>query len=702
MMNRFRPLFAVLALLAMSTDGRAATTLRESSEDPYLWLEDVGGDASLDWARQQNTVSQAELESAPGYDELLARLRSIYDSKERIPAISKIGDHFYNFWRDADHPRGLWRRASLEEYRRAEPAWEVVLDVDALGEAEGENWVWKGASVRQPEQDLCIISLSRGGADATVKREFDLRTGTFVEGGFKLPEAKSTVSWIDRDTLYVGTDFGDGSLTESGYPRQAKRWKRGTALEDAELVFEADVKDLGVWAFHAYTHGRHFDLMQRSLTFYTNAFYISVDGAWVKVDKPDDVRVGVFDHWFTFKLREPWTIGERTYAAGSLLAADIDDFLAGEREMSVLFEPTERASLDSTDSTQNYLLLTVLDNVRSRAYAVRWIDGAWQRTALPTPEFGKVNLGAVDDETSDDYFMTVEDFLTPTSLFLGTVGSPKQTLLKSLPSYFDTTGLEVTQHQATSADGTLVPYFQIGRQELSLDGSNPTLLYGYGGFEVSMSPFYSPAVGAAWLERGGVYVLANIRGGGEFGPNWHRAALKENRQRSYDDFAAIAEDLIARKVTSRAHLGTQGGSNGGLLMGVMLTQRPDLFGAVLCQVPLLDMKRYHLLLAGASWMGEYGDPDKPEEWAYISQYSPYQKLKPGADYPRTLFTTSTRDDRVHPGHARKMAARMLEQGHDLLYYENIEGGHGGAANNEQRAHMNALGYTFLWETVRPR
>ncbi len=671
-----------------------------AAEDPYLWLEGVQDDQALDWVREHNAVTQAELESDPDFVTLQERLRSIYDSKERIPGISKIGDAFYNFWRDAEHPRGVWRRTSLEEYRKAEPTWEVVLDLDALGEAEGENWVWKGASVLEPSQDRCMVALSRGGADATVRREFDLTTKTFVEGGFMLPEARNSVSWIDRDTLFVGTDFGPGTLSESGYPIQVKRWQRGTPLAEATLVRATAPEDLGLWGFHVESRGRRFNCLQRAITFFTNEFFIEVGGAWRKVDKPDDVTVGIFGHWLTFRLREPWTVDGTTYAAGSLLAAPVDGYLAGRKNLSVVYTPSERSSLESVDATRNYLLLTVLDNVSSRAYAVRWTGSIWSSLELPAPEFGTVSLGAVDEEHSDAYFMTSADFVTPTSLYIGEVNEGEPTLLKSLPAFYDATGIEVHQYQAQSADGTMVPYFQINRKGIALDGSNPTLLYGYGGFEVSMSPFYSGGVGSGWLERGGVYVLANIRGGGEFGPAWHRAALKENRQRAYDDFAAIAEDLIARGVTTPAHLGIQGGSNGGLLMGVMLTQRPELFGAVWCQVPLLDMKRYHLLLAGASWMGEYGDPDKPEEWAYISAYSPYQNVKPDVTYPRTLFATSTRDDRVHPGHARKMAARMLEQGHDILYYENIEGGHGGAANNEQRAHMNALGFTFLWRELK--
>ncbi|WP_425503836.1 prolyl oligopeptidase family serine peptidase [Actomonas aquatica] len=671
-----------------------------ATEDPNLWLEDVGGDEALNWVRERNAVSLAELQGTPGYAELEARLRAIYDSKDRIPGVYKIGELYYNFWQDAEHPQGIWRRTTLESYRSEETEWETVLDLDALGKAEDENWVWKGSSVLEPAEDLAMISLSRGGADATVKREFNLETKQFVDGGFTLPEAKSYVSWLDRDTLWVGTDFGEGSQTESGYPRIVKKWRRGTPIEEAEQTFEIDAEELGLFIGHQVTQGRHYDMITRAMTFYTNKAYLLHEGEWVEINKPDDVSMGVFGDWLTFQPREDWTVDGETFLAGSLLTAKVDAFLAGDRDLKVVFAPAERTSLDGVSATKNYLLLNVLDNVRSRPYAAKFVGEAWELMPLDAPEFGRVSLRGLDSDESDDYFMTVEDFLTPTSLYHAVVGEPGKQLLRTLPAFFDASGLKIEQREAVSADGTRVPYFQIGPEDLKLDGTNPTLLYGYGGFEVSMDPFYSGSIGTAWLEKGGVYVLANIRGGGEFGPKWHRAALKANRQRAYDDFAAVAEDLIQRKVTSREHLGTQGGSNGGLLMGVMLTQRPDLFSAVLCQVPLLDMKRYHLLLAGASWMGEYGDPDKPEEWEFISKYSPYQNVKEGVDYPRTLFTTSTRDDRVHPGHARKMMARMESHGYDVLYYENIEGGHGGAANNEQRARMNALGYTFLWNEVK--
>jgi prolyl oligopeptidase len=379
-----------------------------------------------------------------------------------------------------------------------------------------------------------------------------------------------------------------------------------------------------------------------------------------------------------------------------------DAFLKGKRDFQFLYVPNPRGSLGSVQATRDFLIINELDNVRSKIYTLAFENGKWMRTSLPLPSDGAVGAAPIDEFESDDFFLTVTDFVTPNSLYFGTVGKPQYELLKQLPSFFNAEGLQVTQHEAVSKDGTHIPYFQVAKRDVVLDGNNPTLLYGYGGFEISYSPTYSAPVGSAWLERGGVYILANIRGGGEFGPKWHQAAIKENRQRAYDDFIAIAENLIERKVTSTKHLGIMGGSNGGLLMGVMLTERPDLFGAIVCQVPLLDMRRYHKLLAGASWMGEYGDPEKPNEWAYISKYSPYQNLRKDAHYPRVLFTTSTRDDRVHPGHARKMAAKMLDQGHDFLYYENTEGGHGGAANSAQQAYMNALAYTFLWKELATR
>jgi prolyl oligopeptidase len=689
------PRTAVLTLALVASLARAA-----ESDDPFLWLEDVTGEKALAWAREHNAVSQRELEGTPEFKAIYERLLSIYDSKARIPGIAKRGDYFYNFWRDAQHVRGLWRRTTLVEYRKPEPAWETVLDLDALAAAEKENWVWKGSSFLRPGYERCLLSLSRGGGDAVVVREFDVKTKAFVPDGFVVPEAKSDVTWRDRDHVYVGTDFGAGSLTSSGYPRLVKTWERGTSLTTAKTIFEGEASDVAVGSSKADDVGFEYEFIRRSITFYTAVTYRADDGKLTKLDLPIDAKQNSFRDQILVQLRTAWTTGGKTFPAGALLAMPWDKFLAGQRDFAVLFEPSPRKSLDGYTTTRHDVIVNELDNVHSRLYVLTpRPDGGWSRAPLPAPALGYVTARAVGPE-SDDYFLDVTDFLTPTSLVLGSVGKIEREPLKQLPAFFDASGLETAQREAVSKDRTRVPYFIVGRKGLKLDGSNPTLLYGYGGFEISETPGYKAGVGAAWIERGGVFVVANIRGGGEFGPAWHQAALKEKRQVAYDDFIAVAEDLIARKVTSPKHLGIQGGSNGGLLMGVMLTERPDLWGAVVCQVPLLDMRRYNHLLAGASWMGEYGNPDVPEEWAYISRYSPYQNVKEGVHYPRVLFTTSTRDDRVHPGHARKMVAKMDAQHHDVLYYENIEGGHGGAANNQQQAFMNALAYAFLWKQLK--
>jgi len=663
--------------------------------DPYLWLEDVAGEQALSWVRAHNAASTKELEGTTDFAKLRSRLLAIYESNERIPNVNKHGAYYYNFWRDERQVRGVWRRTSLAEYRKAEPAWEVVLDLDKLASDEKENWVWKGADILQPSHDRALLFLSRGGADAAVTREFDLDKKEFVADGFTLPEAKSRVAWRHRDALYIGTDFGPGSLTNSGYPRMVKEWQRGTLLAAAKTVFEGKAEDVSVAAAVVHDHGRIYEFISRGLTFFTSELLLRRGDQWVPIDKPADARVETFMDQILLRLRSDWKVGGKTYRAGSLLAAHFAAYLRGEREFAVLFEASGRKALASTSQTKNYFILNELDNVRSKVYALQRKDGQWIRSQLSTPVFGSVRARGVDSDESDDYFMTVTDFLTPSSLVLGKVGAPAQETLKSLPAFFAGDGLAISQHEAVSKDGTKIPYFQVSRKDIPNSGKNPTLLYGYGGFNVSQLPFYSGTLGAAWLERGGVYVLANIRGGGEFGPEWHYAARKENRQRAYDDFIAIAEALIARKITSPQQLGIQGGSNGGLLVGVALTQRPDLFKAVVCQVPLLDMRRYNKLLAGASWVDEYGDPDKPEEWDYISKYSPYHNVVAEKKYPRVLFTTSTRDDRVHPGHARKLFAKMKAQEHDVLYYENIEGGHGGAADNRQLAYMSALTYAFL-------
>ncbi len=669
--------------------------------DPYLWLEEVEGGRALDWVRAQNLLSQHELGASAGFATLQDRLLAMFDSADKIPYVGKSGSFFYNFWRDASHVKGLWRRTTLDEYKKPEPTWETMIDLDALAAGENENWVWKGVDLLEPEGRRALVRLSRGGGDAVVIREFDTTTKTFVTDGFVVPEGKSAASWLDSDTLYIGTDSGPGTMTTSGYPRQVKRWRRGTALAEATLIWEGEPTDVSLSAYVTREPGYTREFIRRSITFFSGETHLRVGDAWVKLDVPIDARASTLRDNLIVNPRSEWTVGETTYAAGSLLAMPLNRFLAGERDFALLYRPSPRSSLRGYAQTRNALIINELHNVRSRLSEARWGGGSWKITPIDAPEFGNLGVSALDRFESDDYFLTVTDLVTPTSLYLGTLGKAERELLKQQPAYFDAMGLVISQHEAVSADGTRIPYFQVARKDLVMDGANPTLLYGYGGFEVAEQSTYRPTVGAAWMEKGYVYVVANIRGGGEFGPTWHQAAIKENRQRAYDDFIAIAEDLIARKVTSPEHLGIQGGSNGGLLVGVMLTQRPELFKAVVCQVPLLDMRRYHKLLAGASWMAEYGNPDIPEEWAYISAYSPYHNIRAGRKYPRVLFTTSTRDDRVHPGHARKMAARMLEQGHSLLYYENIEGGHGGAADNRQAAFMTAMAYTFLERELVP-
>ncbi len=669
-------------------------------DDPYAWLEDVAGEKPLAFVGAANAKSLGELQARPEYKPLYDRLLAMLDSKDRIPYVNDQAGQLYNFWRDDQHVRGVWRRTTWADYRRPQPRWETVLDVDQLAKDENENWVWASSSCLPPAYTRCLIRLSRGGGDAAVVREFDTKTKTFVAGGFSLPAAKSEVHWRDADHLFVATDFGPGSMTQSGYPRIVKIWQRGTPLAVAMPLFEAKESDIGASAFSNFRPGAERAFVEREITFWTNELLMIAGDQLVPIAKPDDARAEIDDDHIFLTLRSPWTIGAKTWPAGALLVADFVAYQRGERQFELLFEPTPTTSLERWSPTQHNVLLTVLDNVKSRVFELTPSAAGWQRHEVKLPGVGTAAATPVDGYRSDEFLLTFTDFLTPTTLLLAKPGAAKHEVLKHLPATFDAKGLKVKQFSATSKDGTAVPYFVVARDKLALDGHHPTLLYGYGGFEVALQPGYSGGLGLAWLERGGVYVLANIRGGGEFGPTWHQAAVKEHRQRAYDDFAAVAEDLIARKLTSPAHLAIQGGSNGGLLVGAVAVQRPELFKAVVCQVPLLDMRRYHTLLAGASWMGEYGDPDKPAEWAYISQYSPYQNVKKDAKYPRIFFMTSTRDDRVHPGHARKMYAKMQDQGHDVLYFENTEGGHGGAANNPQVARMSALVYSFLWNELQ--
>ncbi|KUI10126.1 prolyl oligopeptidase [Mycolicibacterium acapulense] len=662
-------------------------------EDPYLWLEDITGDDALDWVRKHNEPTVARFGSER-FEQMRREALEVLDTDARIPYVRRRGDHLYNFWRDADHPRGLWRRTTLDSYRSEQPEWDVLIDVDALADQDDDNWVWAGADVLEPDFSLALVELSRGGADATVVREFDMAARQFVADGFALPEAKSSVTWQDRDTVLVGTDFGPGSLTDSGYPRIVKRWRRGQPLADAQTLFEGDIADVSVGCGYDATPGFERLLITRAFDFFNRERYELRGETLIPIDVPTDAGISVHREWLLIRPRAEWTVGSTTYRAGSLLAANYVEYLDGARDLHVVFEPDEHSSLDDYAWTRERLILVTLVDVISHVEVVT--PGAWRRAEIAgiPPNTNTVLVDA--DEYGDEIFVDSSGFDTPSRLLWGVAGDAVAEV-KRAPSFFDAADLEVEQFFVASDDGTTIPYFVVGHRHNH--APSPTLLGGYGGFEVANTPSYAGVLGRLWLSRGGTYVLANIRGGGEYGPTWHTQAMRENRHLVYEDFAAVARDLVARGITTVEQLGAQGGSNGGLLMGVMLTRYPELFGALVCSVPLLDMRRFHLLLAGASWMAEYGDPDDPDDWAFISKYSPYQNISADHRYPPVLITTSTRDDRVHPGHARKMTAALEDAGHPVHYYENIEGGHAGAADNAQTAFRSALIYEFLWSML---
>jgi prolyl oligopeptidase len=663
------------------------------SEDPYLWLEDIAGEEALDWVRARNEPTQAEF-SGEEFERMRAEALEVLDTDARIPYVRRRGDYLYNFWRDAVNSRGLWRRTTLDSYRSDSPDWDVLIDVDELARADDENWVWAGANVIEPDHTRALISLSRGGSDAAIVREFDMGTRKFVADGFALPEAKSGTSWVDPDILLIGTDFGADSLTESGYPRMIKRWRRGQPVQDAQTVFEGSTSDVIVAAGVDRTPGFERTMLRRALDFFNDQLYELRGDELIRIDAPTDATVSVHRQWLLIELRTDWLTGSASYTAGSLLAADYDEFLAGTAQLRVVFEPDAHTSLLHYAWTRDRLVVVTLADVASHVEIVT--PGSWQRRPVPDVPANTNTVIAAADDTGDEIFLDSSGFVTPSRLLHGAAGVNSGPLeqIKSAPAFFDAENISVAQHFVTSKDGTSIPYFVVGPRDAT--GPGPTLLGGYGGFEVARTPGYDGVLGRLWLARGGTFVLANIRGGGEYGPSWHTQAMREGRHLVAEDFAAVATDLVDRGITTVPQLGAQGGSNGGLLMGIMLTKYPQLFGALVCQVPLLDMRRFHLLLAGASWVAEYGNPDDPADWEFIAEYSPYHNISTEIDYPPVLITTSTRDDRVHPGHARKMTAALEAAGHRVWYYENIEGGHAGAADNAQVAFKSALSFSFLW------
>ncbi len=697
-----------------------APRANSGAQDPYLWLEEVEGTRALDQVRAWNAEGLARLQNDPRYAALEADALAIVNAQDKLAYGAYRGGWVYNFWQDETHVRGLVRRAPLDAYLAPSAdgvAWETLLDVDALAAAEDENWVYKGSTCLPPHYERCILTLSRGGKDAAVRREWDHGAKAFVEGGFTLPETKGGVAWVDEDTLLAGADWGEDAagptITASGYPFVLKRVRRGQPMAEAEEVFRGAPTDVGVSPVRLSTDGTPIMLAWRSESFFERSLYWlpalsdpAADPAPVMLPLPRKSGVaGWFKGHMLVSLQEPWTpvAGGETFPEGALVAFSWDAFAKTRTlpAVELVFAPGPRQALGGVAFTRSKMLLQTTDNVRGAVDVMDWADGAWSRTRLALPELGSVGVASAYRD-SDVAFVNHQGYLTPDTLAAfdladeaATPDGPARVGAQAAPARFAAEGLTVRQFEAVSSDGAAIPYFVVHKQDIALDGANPTLLYGYGGFEIPLTPAYSGVTGKLWLERGGVYVVANIRGGGEFGPAWHQAGLKTKRQTVFDDFIAVAEDVIARGISSPRRLGIAGGSNGGLLVGAMYVQRPELFNAVVCVVPLLDMLRYHRLLAGASWIGEYGDPDIPEERAFLETISPYHNVTQERAYPEILFLTSTKDDRVHPGHARKMAARLEAFGHDFVYYENIDGGHAAAANLQEAAKRAALQYTFL-------
>lgn len=679
------------------------TTPGQTNED-HLYLEEVLGEQALAEVGAWNERTLDRLTADPRFTKMQSDALEILNSKDKIPYVSFRGGEVHNFWQDANSVRGVWRKSTLDSYLTDNTAWETVLDFDKLAADEGKNWVYKGNSCLSPDYEICMINLSDGGKDAVVRREFNTKTKTWVKDGFVTEESKGTLSWLDADHVVVGVDFGEGTMTDSGYPMVAKLWKRGTPLTSAVELGRGEQSDVGYWpGTFELSDGTREIVISRSKTFYTSeVFWVPVkDGVAqtpIMFPIPEKSSLGSeFKGQVLLSLNEDW----RGFKNGDLVSFAMSDFMEdGEiSDVTLVYSPDEKSSMNGYGVTKSKVLMSISTDVVSRAYAFDFNDGAWTSTPLDFPKNGSVSIGATNDK-EDVAFVSSESFLTPDTLWTYNTATGEKAAAKSLPSWFDAASMVAEQFFATSTDGTQVPYFVVRDKDIPMDGTNPTLLYGYGGFEISLNPSYSATRGKLWLENGGVYVLANIRGGGEYGPKWHQAGLKTERQKIYDDFIAVAESLIEKGITSPKHLGIEGGSNGGLLMGVMFTQRPDLFNAVICAVPLLDMLRYHKLLAGASWVGEYGSPEIAEERAFLESISPYHNIDPEADYPEVFFVTSTKDDRVHPAHARKVAKRMEDQGHAFLYYENIDGGHSAAANLKETAKRLALQHTYLMQKLK--
>ncbi|MCH2652007.1 MAG: prolyl oligopeptidase family serine peptidase [Gammaproteobacteria bacterium] len=665
-----------------------------SDLDPYLWLEEVEGKKSLAWVEEQNEETFTRYTETNAFKEKYERIKKELNDDERIPSAYYQNGEMYNFWRDEKNVRGVWRKTSFKSYLKDEPIWENILDIDQLANDEGINWLYKGADCLAPEYKRCLIRLSDGGTDAVTIREFDLEEKKFVKDGFNTYPSKQNASWINEDQILIGADFGEGSMNESGYPMQVKLWNRGESLEEAKIFFSGSYEKIFNFPFVSIRpDGKYYGIIEGP-TFFSEVLHLFDGEKLIKINLPQMIDIhGFFKESLILSIEEDWGI----FKSGSLLEINVNSLLANsidESDVKIIFEPDGQRFISGVSIGKHQLMVSMLENVNGIITRFMKKDDRWDSKDIEGFQNSTMNIYG-QDVWSDNSFISVSNFLEPSSIYHASDGADYKKI-KSRKNSIDPEKYRVEQNFVSSADGTSIPYFLISRKGINLDGKNPTILYGYGGFQISKPPSYlGGSIAEYWLNSGGVYVVSNIRGGGEYGPAWHQSALKENRQRAYDDFIAIAIDLIEKGITSKDRLGIEGRSNGGLLVGATFTQRPDLFNAVICGVPLLDMYRYDKLLAGASWVDEYGDPDNPEEWEFIRKYSPYQNLKKGTEYPEVFFYTSTKDDRVHPGHARKMAKKMTDMGSPIVYYENTEGGHAGTSNIDQFSFLLALQLAYL-------
>jgi len=697
----FRRAIVILAALVPAGAPLAQSARPDTTADPFRWLEDVNGDRSMTWVRAENAKTLGVLEKDPRFAALYRDALTIAEARDRVPFPSFLGGQLYNFWQDSAHVRGIWRRTTMASYRSKSPTWTTVLDVDSLSRAEGANWVWHGADCAQPAERRCMVALSDGGEDAETVREFDLGTRSFMRDGFVIPHGKQRLTWMGEDTLLVSREWNKGELTASGYPFIVKRVVRGQPLSSAVEIYRGSAAD-GGYGVSPNTlvdgAGHSLTTIVRPLSTFEFEHYVVRPNGVMKLKIPlKSSVVDLVDNQAVVELSEQWNTGTALFTAGSVASFDVAEAMGDPEHLAAvpIFEPGPRESIGAVRATRHHLVGSVYQNVKGRiVFFTRSAKGTWSRRTAALPDNLATNLVSTNPN-GDDAFVTVTGFLTPSSLWLANVRSGGIAMVKTSPAKFDASREVVEQLEATSKDGTKVPYFVVHPKGMKWDGLNPTIIYAYGGFLASSLPSYNATLGKLWLEKGGVWVLANIRGGGEFGPAWHEAGLKTKRQVIYDDFAAVARDLIAKKITSPRRLGIEGGSNGGLLMGVQLTQHPELWSAVDIQVPLLDMLRYEQIAAGTSWVGEYGSASIPAERAFLASISPYENLKAGVTYPTPLIWTTTKDDRVGPQHARKFAAKMSAMGLPYLFYEVVEGGHGAGANLKERAHTTALEFTYF-------